>query len=158
MIFDQKNKELTREIDRFIHVNSISDLNFINVSNFKDRIILNYVVKDDDLEFEYKFEVTSYLINDREEIQYQTPVLKLLSPSVKVNLDIHMLMNGIICFTFPGDIRYNQGLTCGYAVEQSFKWAFGYEFYLKKHYWPFPEMPHGIYPIHWGFSRPQMAA
>ena len=146
------------EMDRFVHLRSVIDLNFVVTKNSPSEIVMNYVVKDSDLKCEYFFEVQNTLIANPNEIQWQTPVLRLISPKVKVNLDIHMLINGIVCYTFPGDIKYNKGLTCGYAIEQSFKWAFGYEFYLRKHYWPFKEMPHGIYPIHWGFSRPNIAA
>jgi len=146
------------EMDRFVHLQSIADLNFVNAKNFSDKIVINYIVKDPDLKSEYFFEVQNTLIANSNQIQWQTPLLRLISPKVEVNLDVHMLTYGIVCYTFPGDIKYNKGLTCGYAVEQSFKWAFGYEFYLKKHYWPFKEMPHGIYPIHWGFTRPTIAA
>jgi hypothetical protein len=146
------------EMDRFLHMESVVDLNFVKKTNFSDRIVMNYTIKDPDLKFEYFFEVQNSLISNSSQIQWQTPLLKLLSPIIKINLDIHMLVNGIVCYTFPGDIKYNKGLTCGYAIEQSFKWAFGYEHYLRNNYWPFKEMPHGIYPIHWGFSRPSIAA
>jgi len=147
-----------REMDRFVHLQSLSDLKFIKIENLEYKLIMRYSVKDKDLKQEYKFEVENYLIGDQKDIYHQSPVLRLLSPQISINLDIHMLTFGQICYTFPGDIQYNKGLTCGYAVEQSFKWAFGYEYYLKNHVWPFQEMLHGIYPIFWGFSRPGMAA
>jgi hypothetical protein len=154
----RQSSHIIREMDRFVHLQSISDLNFIRVENLDSGIIFNYRVTDPDLKNKYDFQVENILISELRQIQFQKPTLKLLSPKIGVNLDIHMLMQGEICYTFPGDILYNKGLTCGYAVEQSVKWAFGYEFYLKKGFWPFKEMPHGIYPIHWGFFRPGIAA
>lgn len=149
---------ICREIDRFVHLQSLSDLKFIEITNLEYKIVLHYSVRDKDLKQEYKFEVENYLTHDQKDIYKQSPVVRLLSPQISINLDIHMLTFGQICYTFPGDIGYNKGLTCGYAVEQSFKWAFGYEYYLKNHVWPFSEMPHGVYPIFWGFSRPGIAA
>lgn len=151
-------KYTTREMDRFVHVQSLSDLDFVEIENSEDSIKVNYLVKDSDLNNKYEFEVFNALIPDIKLIQWQTPVLRLVSPKINVNLEVHMLMDGIVCYTFPGDIRFNKGLTCGYAVEQSFKWAFGYEYYLKYKKWPFAEMPHGVYPLFWGFSRPGIAA
>ncbi|WP_121811477.1 hypothetical protein [Mucilaginibacter kameinonensis] len=149
---------LTREADRFVHLQSLSDFDFVKIKSNEDSIIINYFVRDSDLKHNYEFEVFNTLITDASMIQWQTPVLRLLSPKINVNLEVHMLVDGVICYTFPGDIRFNRGLTCSYAVEQSFKWAFGYEYYLKFRKWPFAEMPHGVYPIFWGFSRPGIAA
>ncbi len=147
-----------REMDRFVHLQSLSDLKFVKIINLEHKLILRYSVNDKDLKQEYKFEIENYLICGQKAIYNQSPIVRLLSPQISINLDIHMLTFGQICYTFPGDIRYNKGLTCGYAVEQSFKWAFGYEHYLKNYVWPFPEMPHGVYPIYWDFTRPGMAA
>jgi hypothetical protein len=152
------NSEIIKEVDRFVHLQSISDLNFIKIENLENQIVLNYHLTDTDLDKKYHFQVENYLITDLKQIQFQKPTLRLLSPQINVNLDIHILTKGQICYTYPGDIIYNKGVTCGFAVEQSIKWAFGYEFYLKKGFWPFKEMPHGVYPIHWGFFRPGMVA
>lgn len=152
------NMRIVKEMDRFIHLQSLSDLKFVEITNLEHKLIVHYSVRDKDLKQEYKFEIENYLIYDQKAIYIQSPILKLLSPQISIHLDIHMLAFGQVCYTFPGDIQYNKGLTCGYAVEQSFKWVFGYEYYLKNHIWPFPEMPHGVYPIFWGFTRPGMAA
>jgi hypothetical protein len=152
------NMNIMKEMDRFVHLCSIADLNFIEVRNFETKIVINYTVKDPDLKNVYRFEIENTLVAKMDWIGLQIPYLTLLSPQIKPNLDIHLLSNSNVCYTFPGDIRYNKGLTCGYTIEQSFKWVFGYEFYLKEHYWPFAEMPHGIYPNQWGFYRPAMVA
>jgi len=156
--FTELQMDIMREMDRFVHLKSVSDLKFVSVTNFKEKLTMNYNVRDRDLKNNYAFEVENVLLADQSWIRWQTPYLKLLSPAIRPNLDIHLLLDSSICYTFPGDVRYDKGLTCGYAIEQSFKWVFGYEFYLKEHYWPFEEMPHGAYPVYWGFTRPSLAA
>jgi hypothetical protein len=146
------------EVDRLVHLQSISDLPFIETNNFPHKIVLKYSVKDNDLQQQYHFQIENALICEPDEIQKQTPELKLISPKLPPNADAHILTKGTICYIFPGDILYNKGVTCGYAVEQSYKWAFGYEFYLREGHWPFAEVKHGQYPIFWGFSRPFIAA
>jgi len=158
MFREAHRQQFNRELDRFVHLQSVSDMPFIKISNFDSKLVLNYRVRDRDLKRDFDFRITNLLLDDQRQICVQSPILQLLYPKVSVNLDIHLLTLGMICYTYPGDILYNKGLTCGYAVEQSVKWAFGYEFYLRKGFWPFKEMPHGIYPIHWGFSRPGIAA
>ncbi len=143
-----------KETDRFVNLQLISDLGFVKVDNLYEKIVLHYCFSDKDLVNKYKFEVEYNLISNPNRHQRVIPKLKLLFPQIQINLDIHMLTKGEICYIYPGDILYNRAVSCSFAVEQSLKWAFGYEFYLKEHYWPFAEMPHGEYPLFWGFSRP----
>jgi len=156
--FEVETMKLMVEVDRFVHLQSLSDLRFVKITNYQQKLLLDYSIRDVDLHQDYCFQVENVLICQPAEIQKQMPILRLVTPRLPPNVDAHILNAGTICYTFPGDLKYNMGLTCGYAVEQSFKWVFGYEFYLRKDYWPFAEMPHGIYPIHWGFSRPHIAA